>query len=75
MKNKSEQYVDEIFAFLLYIVSDRLFSILGDRHCENRRVQTPETCRINASKHLHVASVLGRIDVGLKKLTRDVLGP
>lgn len=26
MKNKSEQYVDEIFAFLLYIVSDRLFS-------------------------------------------------
>lgn len=43
--------------------------------CENRRVQTLEACRNKTLKHLHVTSVLGRIDVGLKKLTRDVLGP
>jgi len=75
MKNNNEQYVDGNFALLLYMVWNRLFSIMGVCHCENRRVQTPETCRIYVSKHLHVASVLGRIDVGLKKLTRDVLGP
>ncbi|GAB1159173.1 hypothetical protein YWY31_51980 [Paenibacillus illinoisensis] len=35
----------------------------------------PKRCEIRLLKHLHVTSVLGRIDVGLKKLTRDILGP
>ena len=26
-------------------------------------------------KHLHIALILGRINVGLKKFTRDILGP